>query len=92
MTDTPVIPKKSDARTKAEILVQMTKEAQRVERRIGAKACVVICFFEDGKQVTVQDAGTFPYPPDQVYDLMKQAHVNGQLGEQKRKSRIIRAN
>jgi len=79
MTDVPEEDKKTP-RTQDEIILQMTKEAQRVERRIGAQACVVICFFEDGnKQIRVQDAGRFPMPPDKFYDLMVQAHVNGQL-------------
>ena len=91
MTDVPEIPKKG-VRTQAEIILQMTKEAQRVERRIGAQSCVVICFFDDGNnQIRVQDAGRFPMPPDQFYDLMIQAHVNGQLGHNSpKKSRIIK--
>lgn len=91
MTDVPVIPKKS-ARTQAELVVQMTKEAQRVERRTGAAACVIICFFaDDNKVLTVQDAGRFPFPPDQLYDLMRQGHINGQFGHNSpKKSRILR--
>ncbi len=92
MTDATEIPKKG-ARTKAEIIVQMTKEAQRVERRVGAKSCIVICFFEEGseagKKITVQDAGRFPMPPNEFYELMIQAHSQGLL-DQKPKSRIIK--
>lgn len=89
--------KKNKARTKAETILQMTKEAKQIERRLGAKACVVICFFEEegqvnGKQITVQDAGRFPMPPDQFYDLMVQAHQNGQLGLKPPKSRILKPN
>lgn len=91
MTD---IPKKT-ARTEAENIVQMTKEAKRIERRLGAKACVVICFFEKetetGTQVTVQDAGMFPMAPDQFYQVMQDAHRRGQLNSLP-KSRIIRPN
>ena len=92
MTDVPIIPKKG-TRTKAETIVQMTKEAQRVERRVGAKACIVICFFEEGgesgKNITVQDAGRFPMPPNEFYELMIRAHQQGML-DQKPKSRILK--
>lgn len=85
MTDTPETPTKKGVRTKAEIIVQMTKEAQRVERRIGAQSCIVICFFEDQdeeankrvKNIRVQDAGRFPMPPDEFYELMIRAHQQG---------------
>ncbi len=90
MTNLPEITKKTP-RTKAELIVQMTKEAQRVERRIGAAACVVICFFEDGKQITLQDAGRFPMPPSEFYSVMSNAHQNGQL-DTKQKSKILRPN
>lgn len=89
MVDTPEIPKKT-ARDKAELLIKMTKEAQRVERRTGAKACIVICMFEDGNEMTIQDAGRFPMPPDHFYGVMIQAHKNGQLGHNTPKSRIIK--
>lgn len=91
MTDVPEIPKKT-ARTKAETLVQMSKEAQRVQRRIGADACIVICFFKDGKEITLQDAGQFPMPPADFYGHMVNAHKNGQLGHNAPKSRIIKPN
>lgn len=90
MNDYPEIPKKS-ARSKAELIVQMTKEAKRVERRVGAKGCIVICFFEDGKQTTVQDAGVFPMPPEDFYRAMANGHQQGSL-EQKPKSKIIKPN
>jgi hypothetical protein len=87
-----IAPKKI-ARTKAEIIVQMTKEAKQIERRTGAKACVVICFFEEGseagKNITVQDAGRFPMPPDEFYGLMVRAHEQGLLNT-KPKSKIIK--
>lgn len=91
MTDTPEIPKKSTARTQAEIIMQMNKEALRIERRTGASACIVICFFEEGKQTTLQDAGKFPMPPDQFYEIMAQGHRSGQFAT-KPKSRIIKPN
>lgn len=88
MTDVPEATKKTAARTQAELLMQMNKEALRIERRLGAGACIVICFFEDGKQTTLQDAGKFPMPPDQFYDVMAQGHRNGQFA--KPKSRILK--
>ncbi len=78
-------------RDKAEIIVQMNKEAQRIKHRLGAEACIVIGFFKEGNQITVQDVGQFPMPPAQFYQLMIQAHSNGMLGpENKVKSKIIK--
>ena len=89
MTDIPI----KAERTKEEMLEQMVKEAKRVERRMGAKSCVVICFFEGAqepgiKNVTVQDAGKFPMPPVEFYKLMVHAHEQG-LMDLKPKSKII---
>lgn len=97
MTDTPETPTKKGVRTKAEIIVQMTKEAQRVERRIGAQSCIVICFFEDNegetnervKNIRVQDAGRFPMPPDEFYELMIKAHQKGLMSLKPPKSSKI---
>ena len=89
MTDAPEATKKT-ARTKAELIVQMTKEAKRVERRCGAQACILICFFEDGKQITLQDAGQFPMPPDEFYQVMARAHQDGKFETDKPKTKIIR--
>ena len=88
MTDVPEAPKKT-ARSKAELVVQMTKEAKRVERRCGAQACIIICFFEDGKQITLQDAGQFPMPPGEFYQVMSRAHTDGQFDVAKPKSKIM---
>lgn len=98
MTDTPETPAKKSVRTKAEIIVQMTKEAQRVERRLGANSCIVICFFEDQdeaanervKNIRVQDAGRFPMPPNEFYELMIRAHEQGLMSIKPPKSRIIK--
>lgn len=91
MVDTPEVPKRTP-RDKAATLVQMAKEAQRVERRTGAASCIIICLFEEDNQLQIQDAGRFPMPPDQFYNIMIQAHQNGQLGHNspKNKSRIIK--
>ena len=91
MTET-IEPKKT-ARTKAEMLLQITKEAKKVEQRTGATACIVICFFEEGgekgKNITVQDAGRFPMPPTEFYEMMVQAHSKGLL-DHIPKSKIIK--
>jgi len=71
---TDEVQSKKTAREKAEILLQMTKEAKRVERRVGAEACIVICIFKDGDELTFQDAGRFPMPPDYFYKVMQDAH------------------
>lgn len=91
MTDAPTETKKSEARTKAETLMQMNKEALKIERKLGASACIVICFFDEGKQTTLQDAGKFPMPPDEFYEVMAQGHRSGQLST-KKKPRIIKPN
>lgn len=81
MTDVPEQAKpKMTARDKAEMILKMTKEADRVARRTGAEACIVICVFRDGNQLTIQDAGRFVMPPPQLYNTMINAHANGQLG------------
>jgi hypothetical protein len=92
VTDDPEAPPvNKTARDKAALIVQMTKEAKRVERRTGAKACIVICMFEDEGKLTVQDAGMFPMPPEQFYNIMQQAHSNGQLDHLNgKKPRIIK--
>lgn len=87
MTDLPEKPKMT-ARDKAEMILRMTKEADRVARRTGAEACIVICVFRDGDQLTIQDAGRFVMPPPHFYNAMIQAHENGQLGAPK--SKIIK--
>jgi hypothetical protein len=80
---------KFTAHERAELIVKMTKEAERVSRRTGAAACVVICMFNEGSNVTVQDAGKFPLPPQNFYNLMQQAHQNGQMATDKAKKKVI---
>ncbi len=89
MSDIPVKPKLAD-RDKAELMLQMTKEAERVSRRTGAEACIVICMFKDGDQLVIQDAGRFPMPPQHFYQRVINAHKNGQLGHNSPK--IIKPN
>lgn len=79
-----------DWRKPAEMVMQMSKEAERVARRTGAETCVVICIFKDGDQLRFQDAGKFPMPPDHFYHVMQQAHINGQMTNEKKPS-ILKA-
>lgn len=70
------------AREKAEMIVKMTKEAKRIERRTGAESCIVICIFghknEQGSTtLTFQDVGRFPMPPSDFYKVMQNAHEQG---------------
>jgi hypothetical protein len=76
------------AREKAEMIIKMTKEAKRVERRVGAESCIVICIFRHGDQLTFQDAGRFPMPPDHFYHVMSEAHKKGMMSQDK--SKIIK--
>lgn len=93
MTDTPEKPKIKTARDKAKLMLDMTKEAEHVERRLGVDACIVICMFkqEDG-QLAIQDAGKFPMPPGDLYRIMIQAHEQGLMGNKPKKSRILKPN
>ena len=81
---------KLTARNKAELLVQMTKEAKQLTRKLHATACIVICMFEEDGEIMLQDAGMFPMPPAEFYELVQQAHKNGQLGPIAKK--ILRPN
>jgi hypothetical protein len=81
------------ARKKAEMIVKMTKEAKRIERRTGAESCIVICIFghkndTGGTTLTFQDAGRFPMPPDHFYSVMQHAHQKGLMDENR--SKIIK--
>jgi len=89
MADDELKPKLT-ARDKAELLVQMTKEAKQLTRKLHASACIVICMFEEDGQIMLQDAGMFPMPPVDFYELVKNAHQNGQLGPTAKK--ILRPN
>lgn len=93
MTEKP--PKVLTDRDKAELILKLTKEAQFIEKRLGAQACIVICFFENGKEITVQDAGCFPMPPDDFYEVMVNAHRSGALApaiKTKGPARILKPN
>lgn len=85
---TEEVPKMTD-RDKAEMIIKMTKEAQRVERRTGADSCIVICIFREGDTLTFQDAGRFPMPPEAFYKVMGNSHEKGLL-DHKPKSKIIK--
>lgn len=74
------------------MLEKMKMQAQRVERRLGAEACIVICIFRDGDTLRFQDAGRFPMPPDQFYNVMRQGHLSGDLNPNPPKKKIIRPN
>jgi hypothetical protein len=81
------------AREKAEMIVKMTKEAKRIERRTGAESCIVICIFghaneQGGTTLTFQDAGRFPMPPHDFYAVMQRAHIKGLMEQEK--SKIIK--
>lgn len=81
---------KLTARDKAELLVQMTKEAKQLTRKLHASACIVVCMFEEEGKILVQDAGMFPMPPADFYELLQNAHKNGQMGNTAKK--ILRPN
>lgn len=57
-----------------DLIAKMTKEAKRVARRIGAESCIVIGIFREDSSLRFMDVGGFPMPPQQFYQMMKQAH------------------
>jgi hypothetical protein len=87
VTDEPL----SDAKKRL-LLKKMKKEADLLERRLGAEACIVICMFKNGDHLTVQDAGKFPMEPEPFYNVMIQAHRNGQLDKIKPKHKTMKLN
>lgn len=82
---------KMTAHDRAEMIIKMTKQADRATRTLGAEASILICVFKDGNQLVIQDAGKYPMPPEQLYEAMQHAHANGQM-DLKPKSRILRPN
>ena len=77
---------------KLAILEKMKAEAVRVGRRTGADACIVICMFQEGEKLTIQDAGKFPMPPINFYNLMIQAHQSGLMDTKKRRPSKLKIN
>lgn len=63
------------ARDKAKLMLELTKEAEVVEKRLKVKAVIVIAMLEENGQIFIQDAGRFPMPPQQLYQLLIQAHT-----------------
>lgn len=64
---------------KNEIIHKMDKECKRIQRRLGAEACVVIGMFKNGDELMFQDVGNFPMPPEHFYTIMIQAHKQGKM-------------
>ena len=79
-----------DARRLREIQI----ESENLTRRMGAQSVILIAIFKEGDQLTVQDGGKFPMPPEQFYAGMSDFHKNGQLVAPANnvKKRIIRPN
>jgi hypothetical protein len=87
MTDEP----ETKARRNARRLQEIRKESELLTRRMGAESVIVIAIFKEGDQLTVQDGGKFPMPPDVFYTGLAQLHLNGDLTvpENKVKKKII---
>lgn len=86
----PETPEHRNARRLREI----QKESELLTRRMGAESVIVIAIFKEGDQLTVQDGGRFPMPPEVFYEGLSQLHKNGQLvvPENKVKKKIILPN
>lgn len=52
---------------------RIDREAKRAAERIGAMSCIVIAFFEDGEYLHMQDGGSSPMPPEQLYKKLAAA-------------------
>lgn len=88
MTEKPPETKqRRDARRLREIQI----ESETLTRRMGAESVIVIAIYKEGDQLTVQDGGRFPMPPDQFYQGLSELHQNGKLvaPENKVKKKII---
>lgn len=81
----------SKARRDARRLQELRTESELLTRRMGAESVIVIAIFKEGDQLTVQDGGRFPMPPEVFYEGLAQLHKNGQLvaPENKVKKKII---
>ncbi len=67
-------------RRDARRLLEIRTESEMLTRRMGAQSVIVIAIFKEGDNLTVQDGGKFPMPPDQFYEGMAQLHRDGKLG------------
>jgi len=88
MTEEPESKQRRDARR----LQEIRKESELLTRRMGAESVIVIAIYKEGDQLTVQDGGKFPMPPELFYQGMSNLHTNGQLSAgpvDKRKKKII---
>jgi hypothetical protein len=87
MSEEPETKTRRDARR----LQEIRKESELLTRRMGAESVIVIAIFKEGDQLTVQDGGKFPMPPDVFYEGLAQLHKNGDLvaPENKVKKKII---
>lgn len=74
-SEKPETKQRRDARRLREIQI----ESETLTRRMGAQSVIVIAIFKEGAQLTVQDGGRFPMPPEQFYEGLAQLHKNGQL-------------
>lgn len=73
------VPPESKQRRDARRLRELQIESETLTRRMGAESCIVIAIFKEGAQLTVQDGGKFPMPPEQFYEGLSQLHRDGQL-------------
>lgn len=66
-------------RRNARRLREIQKESELLTRRMSAESVIVIAIFKEGDQLTVQDGGRFPMPPEVFYEGLAQLHKHGQL-------------
>jgi len=77
-------------------LIQMKTEVERLQKQLGAECVILIGIYKVEDQLRFQDVGRFPMPPEHFYEVMKNAHINGQLQHDgvkfKPTSKIIKPN
>lgn len=84
-------PPETKQRRDARRLRELQIESEMLTRRMGAESVIVIAIFKEGDQLTVQDGGKFPMPPEVFYHGLSQLHKDGKLvaPENKVKKKII---
>lgn len=79
MTDDESNETETKQRRDARRLREIQRESELVTRRLGAESVILVAIFKEGLQLTVQDGGKFPMPPEQFYEGLSELHKNGQL-------------
>jgi len=58
---------------RSQIKKKIDREAARAAARLGAEAVMIVAFFKDGEYLHMQDGGTSPMPPAELYKKLATA-------------------